>query len=109
VRAVEEELAQALAVQSRFRAAAVVELVGHAPHRRALRRVAVSEAEVRVGQAVLAQVLAGTCQHHHLRAAGVERARRGVGQRHAALDGTGLDGTVFARPAREGRVRCQRD
>jgi hypothetical protein len=56
---VEEELAQALAIERGARRAALVQLVDDAPDRAVAVALAVGESEVRVAQAVLAQVLAG--------------------------------------------------
>jgi hypothetical protein len=56
---VEEELAEPLAIDRRARRAALVELVDDAPDRGVALALAIGEAEVRVAQAVFAQVLAG--------------------------------------------------
>ena len=73
---VEEELAQALAVERGARRAALVELVHDAPDRAVAVALAVGESEVRVAQAVLAQVLAGAGEHHDAGAALRPAARR---------------------------------
>jgi hypothetical protein len=80
-------------------------------HRRGRRqRLAVGEGEVRVLQAVLAQVLARAGDDHHLRAARVEGALHVLGQRHRARHRLGRDRLVVARGAgARGRASDQQD
>ncbi|MNU87389.1 hypothetical protein D3C71_771710 [compost metagenome] len=99
---VEEELAQPLPVDRGHRRAAVVELVHHAP--RALVGL-VGDAQVRIAQAVLAQVLSGARQDDHARTARIELLRGALGQLHALDDQRRRRPDLFARAA---GVRLQR-
>ena len=81
---VEEELAQALAIERGARRAALVELVNDAPDGGAAVVGAVGEAEVRIAQAVLAQVLPGAREDDDARAALGQARRRVLGELHRA-------------------------
>ncbi len=79
VEVVEEELAEALPIDRGLRRAAGVELVDDAPDGGRALAVAVGEAEVRVAQPVLGQVLPGPRQHDDLGARRREARRRCAG------------------------------
>ena len=70
VEAVAEELRQSLPIQRASAAAALVELVHHAPGAAPVqcRLVAIGDAQMRIAQPILAQVLAGAGDQHYLAA-----------------------------------------
>jgi hypothetical protein len=110
---VEEELAQSLAIERSAAGAALVQLVDHAPG--TLLAVPVGEAEVRVAQPVLAQVLAGAGEHDDPGSGLVESRRRLLGERHRPRDRLRRQRPLFAgttslgaaRP--EGQRQAERD
>ena len=103
---VQEELAQALAVDMAAGRAAFVELVRHAP---GAFGGPVGPAVVRVVQVVLAQVLAHARQQHDtgavLRVLGIQRLGCALGQVQALLQGLGREGLVLAAAPCMGRAQ----
>ena len=83
---VQKKLSQPLAIKMADSRAAVIELVRHAP---GAFGCFVRPAEVRVAQAILAQILARPAQHHHPRARArmfcIQRSGGLLGQLHATL------------------------
>ena len=81
---VDEEFGQALAIERGARRAALVQLVQDAP--RLIRPLAIGEAEVRIAQAVRAEVLSGARENDDSGAAAVELRGGPLGQCHGAGD-----------------------